>query len=105
MTSLAEANAALLRAAKSGDLAGVAAALAAGAAIDHRIEQGWTAAMWAARGHHVEVFSYLADKGADLSIRDGLNHDFWDISASNYQENYSRSSKIQAMARRGGIDK
>ena len=56
--------------------------------------------MWAARGHHVEVFSYLADKGADLSIRDGLNHDFWDISASNYQENYSRSSKIQAMARR-----
>ena len=70
----------LIDASKKGDADAARSALKAGANIDYVDSGGWTAAMHAAAHHHLDVFKLLAKRGANFAIRDGLNHDAWDIS-------------------------
>ncbi|MDQ1922899.1 ankyrin repeat domain-containing protein [Massilia pseudoviolaceinigra] len=88
-------NEQLISAAKSGSKAAVVTALAGVTDIDYRDQTGWTALMWAARFHHHEIVTLLAQKGASLSRRDGINHDAWDISARHYLENDSASGLVR----------
>ncbi|KAK9843433.1 hypothetical protein WJX81_002295 [Elliptochloris bilobata] len=56
--------------ASEGALAGLEAALAAGAAVDGRDADGCTALHWAADKGHVEVAKLLLSHGADVNARD-----------------------------------
>jgi len=69
----------LLTAAKAGDINDIARALEAGANIDGVDERGWTAAMWAAYTHRLNIIKLLTQAGANLAIRDGLSHDAKDL--------------------------
>jgi hypothetical protein len=69
----------LLTAVKAGDKDDLTRALAAGADIDEVDERGWTAAMWAAYTHRLDILKMLKRAGASLAIRDGLNHDARDL--------------------------
>jgi hypothetical protein len=57
--------------AKSGDLAGVKAALRQGVDIDAQNKAGHTAAHSAASGNHLHVLKMLRDRGASFEIVDG----------------------------------
>lgn len=56
----------LIDAVKTGQLAGVEAALNAGADIHQQDEQGWTPLNWAAGRGSVEIVSLLLNRGADV---------------------------------------
>lgn len=61
------ANAALVAAAKAGDMPRTQAALVAGATVDTRDEDGATPLMRACEGGHVALVRLLLDKGADVN--------------------------------------
>lgn len=88
-------NARLIEAAKAGNEPAIASALAAGADIDYRDDSGWTALMWAAHLLRPKVVKLLVKKGADPSIRDGLNEDAADIAANEYVTHETASSSIR----------
>lgn len=60
----------LLAATATGDLAGIADALAAGADVDARDPQGRTALLVAAQADQPGAFSALVDAGADVDLQD-----------------------------------
>ena len=64
----------LLRAAQSGDVAGVRAALADGAPADSADARGRTALMWAARRGDTASVRALLAAGADPTRTDGAGH-------------------------------
>lgn len=59
-----------LRAAGSGDTAGVRAALAGGVPIDSQSRRRETAVLRAARGGHLETVHALVEAGADIDLQD-----------------------------------
>ena len=61
----------LLQAVADGDLAGVNAALDAGADIDGHAMDDWTALTRASRKGHYDVVVLLFDRGADINEREG----------------------------------
>src|SRR6187200_1544670 len=62
----------LHRAAATGDVAGIRAALGAGAAVDQRDADGRTALLVATRARQTEVVRALLDAGADVDVQDDL---------------------------------
>lgn len=62
------ADAALHEAAARGDVAGIRAALAAGAHVDAKAGKGWTALIHALAARHVEAARALIDAGASLNF-------------------------------------
>jgi hypothetical protein len=89
------AAAALIRAARDGDLDAARRALKDGADIDRRDADGWTAAMWAARRRRLAVFELLVREGADLALRDGLNHDAGDIAGIQHCDRYDHGPSAE----------
>jgi uncharacterized protein len=70
---LDDKNAKLLRAVKEGNLAGVQAALAAGATVEAKDEQGLPALLLAAADGQAKCVKLLLDKGAQVdAVADGL---------------------------------
>ncbi len=63
----------LLTAASAGELAGIEAALATGAAINARGEYGETALNKAAQSGHLAAVELLVSKGADIENKDGAD--------------------------------
>ncbi|KNC51634.1 ankyrin [Thecamonas trahens ATCC 50062] len=59
--------------AKAGDKARVRKWLKRGAGVNARNKAGWTALMYAAKGHHNELVEYLVSKGADVNALDKYN--------------------------------
>lgn len=70
MDKIKHANRSLLGWAVVGDAKGLKRALAAGADLGAKDDNGGTSAMWAARNGHVDCLRLLADAGADLDARD-----------------------------------
>ena len=60
----------LISASKSGNLAGIKEALAAGADINYQDEDGRTALMWASCEERTELVKFLVSAGADVNLRD-----------------------------------
>ena len=58
----------VIEAAKAGDAAAVERALLAGAGVDERDEQGWTALCWAAGAGEAALARLLIDRGADVTL-------------------------------------
>src|SRR5690606_5804934 len=67
-----EANVMLLDAAQAGDPGKVRAAIAKGADLEARSDQGRTALLIAARANDVEVASALIAAGADVNAKDAI---------------------------------
>jgi cytohesin len=64
----------LFRAVQAGDLDGVKAALASGAALDGKNRDGQTPLTAAVSGDHADTALYLIAQGAGVTERDGLGH-------------------------------
>jgi ankyrin repeat protein len=47
----------------------IVALLGAGARVNAQDQEGWTAAMWAAKNNHVDCLAALIEAGADLDVR------------------------------------
>ncbi|MBI3564694.1 MAG: ankyrin repeat domain-containing protein [Elusimicrobia bacterium] len=86
----------LTAAVKAGDLDGLKAALASGAAVGDKDAFGWTAAMWAVKGGNAAMVQALLDKGADLKPADPPGFDAM-IEASKG----GRADVVALLAKRG----
>lgn len=81
-SSAADADARLLLAAAEGDVAGVRAALAAGADVDAVDDTRATALVRAAYGNHVDAAQVLVDAGADVNHKDRTEQSAYLIATS-----------------------
>jgi hypothetical protein len=66
-------------AAASGQLSAVRSLLAQGVDVNARDSQGRTALMWAAMGHHQNVWNVLMNAGANPALRDGAGQSASDL--------------------------
>lgn len=64
-------NQPFFEAAKAGDVAALTSELAAGAAVDARSPEGYTALIYAAYHEHLDAVNFLLTKGADPCAEDG----------------------------------
>ena len=88
----------LLQAAADGDLAGVNAALDAGADIDGHAMDDWTALTIASRKGHTDVVALLLDRGAEVNEREGGGH-----TARYWAEKYGHQTVADLLRARGGV--
>ena len=63
-------NESLLDAARNGDTEAVKALIDAGAGLNAKDEDGWTALIWASEEGHTEIAKELISAGADVNAQD-----------------------------------
>ncbi|KKN83143.1 hypothetical protein LCGC14_0302570, partial [marine sediment metagenome] len=67
---VSDRNAALIQAAKAGNVQGVRASLTGGADTNARDQNGIPVLMWAANNGHAEVVKFLLAKDAEVDVKD-----------------------------------